>query len=273
MLQELPFRTYRGGDRKPLGLRRGLITRTVDGPEFMRRTGAHHCAYCGLDMTECFQNWLTMALDHVVPISVCNKLGIPKAWVWDYSNAVLACSACNGFCNRRPKMDCAIPADLSGFYDLRDGIFRERYARIEEAREQEKLFFESRPWDPDFQQTVFEVGGEGGSLSIVRQRNQKGKWEFWAARDETAVSELLSKGDLGNEADLVHRAVRVKRFQNALHSLDKFPWFRLFPMKVHPEFAKNVLREVETRGGSEAAATWTERLLEIQRDRNGVARH
>lgn len=264
MIQDLPFSNYPYGGRKPLGRRRGLITRTVDGPEFMRITGTRHCAYCGLDMTKCYKDWLTMALDHVVPVSVCTKMGICVEWVWDYSNCVLACGACNGFCNRyQPQTDCSIPPDLPRFYDLRDRIFRERYLRVAERSESERLFFESKPWDPDFQQIVLEVGGEGGSVSIHRQRNQKGVWEYWAICDETTISELLTKDDLGNDSDLLLRPTRVNKFQKALDSL-RFPWFRLIPLKVHPELAGLVLREVAKKGGIEAATIWTERLSENQ---------
>jgi len=42
--------------------------------------------------------------------------------------------------------------------------------------------------------------------------------------------------------------------------LDRYSWFRFAPLKVSEEFADLVLREVEKRGGKEAAAEWTGRL-------------
>jgi 5-methylcytosine-specific restriction endonuclease McrA len=145
--QELPFNSYPHGGREPLKRRPGYNTRQADGPEFMRITGATRCAYCGLNFTASFENWLTMVLDHVIPKSVCEGMGIRKGWVWNYSNAVLACSACNGYCNRyRPTVNCSESMSLLEFYDLRDKIFVERRDKILAVREKEKRFFETKPW-------------------------------------------------------------------------------------------------------------------------------
>ncbi len=155
-IQELPFTAYPGGGREQLKQRPGWNTRHSDGPEFMRITGVKTCAYCGLDFTASFENWLMMVLDHVVPQSVCVSMAIDPTWVWNYSNAVLACSACNGFCNRyKPKANRSAPTTRSEFYDLRDEIFRERKEQILARRNAEKAFFEVKPW---VLQTVLEVG-------------------------------------------------------------------------------------------------------------------
>jgi 5-methylcytosine-specific restriction endonuclease McrA len=261
-IQELPFTAYPGGGREQLKQRPGLNTRHADAPQFMRITGANKCAYCGLDFTASFDNWLTMVLDHVVPVSVCKNVGIDTTWVWNYSNAVLACGACNGFCNRyKLEVDCTVPKTLPEFYDLRDRIFRVRQKLILAAREKERTsYFETKPWDSTFQQTVFEVGAEGGTLAIVRQRNQSGAWEYWSLRDETTMLDLLPEDEIGYRDALLEKSARDGKFEDALLRLDEFPWFRLFPMKVSAEFADLVLREVEKRGGKEAAVEWTERL-------------
>lgn len=113
----------------------------------MKTTGVTNCAYCGLDLTARFEDWLTMVLDHVVPQSVCKNMEIAGSWVWDYSNAVLACCACNGFCNRyKPKEACTVPMTLAEFYDLRDRIFLERQPLILARREAERTFFKTKPW-------------------------------------------------------------------------------------------------------------------------------
>jgi hypothetical protein len=158
MFQELPFSAYPGGGREQLNQRLGFITRHADGPEFMRITGVKHCAYCGLDMTARFEDWLTMVLDHVVPVSVCKNMGIDEGWVWNYSNTVLACGACNGFYNRyKPKEDCSGPMTLPEFYNFRDRIFLERRKLILARREKERTYFETKPWNSTFHQTVLEV--------------------------------------------------------------------------------------------------------------------
>jgi len=153
--QELPFTAYPGGGRELLKRRPGWNTRRSDGPEFMQITGAKSCAYCGLDMTGDFDNWLTMVLDHVVPVSVCQKMGIDGSLAWNYSNTVLACGACNGFCNRyEPKEISSAPTTLTEFYDLRDRIFAERWEQIHARREEEQKFFETKPWIPKHSQTT-----------------------------------------------------------------------------------------------------------------------
>lgn len=261
-IQELPFSAYPGGGREQLRQRPGLNTRHADAPEFMRITGASKCAFCGLDFTASFDNWLTMVLDHVVPQSVCKNMGIDTTWVWNYSNAVLACGACNGFCNRyKLKMDCTVPRTLPDFYDLRDRIFLERRKLILAARDKERTsYFETKPWDSTFKQTVLEVGTDGGSLAIVRQRNQRGRWEYWLLRDETTMLDVLPKDELGDNVVLCEQSAHLDKFKDALLRLDAYPWFRLYPLKVSAEFADVVLREVERRGGKEAAVEWTERL-------------
>ena len=148
MSEELPFAAYPGGGREQLKRRPGWNTRHSDAPEFMRLTRMTSCAYCGTSLTARFEDWLTTALDHVVPVSVCKSLKIDPAWVWNYSNTVLTCGACNGFCNRyRPEVDCSAPTTLAEFYDLRDRIFRERRKLIVARRAQERVFFETKPWN------------------------------------------------------------------------------------------------------------------------------
>jgi hypothetical protein len=114
-------------------------------------------------------------------------------------------------------------------------------------------------------ETVLEVGAEGGALSVVRQRDKLGNWEYWCLRDETTLLGVLQGDDVANRDDLVEHSAKVAAFEDALLRLDQYPWFRLFPLKTHPDFASAILREVETRGGKDAARTWTERLGSIDR--------
>jgi hypothetical protein len=63
---------------------------------------------------------------------------------------------------------------------------------------------------------------------------------------------------------LFEQSAHVDKFEDALLRLDRHPWFRLVPLKVSAEFADLVLREIEKRGGKEAAVEWTERLKKHQ---------
>jgi hypothetical protein len=149
---------------------------------------------------------------------------------------------------------------LPEFYDLRDKIFLERRDLILARREKERTYFETKPWDSTFHQTVLEVGAEGGTLAIVRQRNQRGSWEYWCLRDETTMLDVLPEDEIGNRDDLFEKSAHMGTFEDALLRLGQYPWFRFIPLKVHPEFADLVLREVERKGGKEAAVEWTEKL-------------
>jgi hypothetical protein len=73
-----------------------------------------------------YETWLNMALDHVVPYNVCQRLNVPKEWREDYSNRVLSCTTCNTFGNRYVPKDFQPPTTLEEFYVLRDKIFIER---------------------------------------------------------------------------------------------------------------------------------------------------
>jgi len=96
-----------------------------------------------MDFTESFNNWRSVVLDHVVPQSVRKSLGIRLDWIWDFSNAVLACSACNGYNNRyKPEIDSPQQQmSQEEFFDLRDRCYRERKGPIMEKLTQEEDFF------------------------------------------------------------------------------------------------------------------------------------
>jgi len=112
----------------------------------MRRTGQTKCAYCGMDLAAVYENWLTLALDHVVPHSACIAWGLPEEWREDYSNRVLCCTTCNTFGNRYTPQGFQRPSTLDEFYDLREAIFLERRKSILERHKQERAFFDKKPW-------------------------------------------------------------------------------------------------------------------------------
>jgi HD domain len=119
--------------------------------------------------------------------------------------------------------------------------------------------FHGDPPEGGVRETIFEVGAEGGSLVVFRERNAQGMWEYRAQRDETTMSDVLpdEKFDKGV---LFERSGPTGTFEDALSQLDRYPWFKLYPMQVHPDFARLVLREVRRRGGDEAAREWTRNL-------------
>jgi hypothetical protein len=146
MKNHLPFVNYPHQGRLLAGRVSGGNCRHGYGLKFMKEARQTRCAYCDLDIAGVYENWLNMALDHVVPVSVCQELKIPLEWCNDYSNCVLSCAACNGFGNRYSPKNAASPTTLEEFYDLRDTIFVERKKLILEKHAQERAFYLKKPW-------------------------------------------------------------------------------------------------------------------------------
>ena len=144
--EPLPFESYPDQGRKLLGRVTGDNCRHGYGKKFMHLTGQTRCAYCGMDITATYENWLTMALDHVVPHSTCLAWELPEEWREDYSNRVLCCITCNTFGNRYAPKSFQCPSTLEEFYDVRDAIFVERKRNILNSQMQERAFFETKPW-------------------------------------------------------------------------------------------------------------------------------
>ena len=142
----LPFHNYPDHGRKLLGHVTGGNCRHEYGLRFMRLTGQTKCAYCGLDLVATYENWLTLALDHVVPHSTCLVWNLPENWREDYSNRVLCCTTCNTFGNRYIPTGYRCPATLEEFYDVRDAIFIERKRNILLRHQEERAFFDGQPW-------------------------------------------------------------------------------------------------------------------------------
>jgi hypothetical protein len=110
---------------------------------------------------------------------------------------------------------------------------------------------------------VLEVGAEGGSLTLLRAKAKSGEWQFWIERNETAVYDLLSEEDRGEIGKYFAQTGYVHSFQEALQLLDKYPWFRLYPVEVHREYRSFILAEVRKRGGASAESIWQKGLSTV----------
>lgn len=145
---DLLFSTYPQQGRALLARRAGGNCRKGYGLQLQKLTGQTDCAYCGLSLVSSYEQWLLMQVDHVVPFGTGKALGIPVEWLEDCSNLVLACAACNSFCNRDTiPVGIELPGSLEDFYALRDRMFRLRRQRILGAHQKERAFFEGRPWE------------------------------------------------------------------------------------------------------------------------------
>lgn len=109
-------------------------------------------------------------------------------------------------------------------------------------------------------EVVLEVQGEGGSLTLSRERAEDGHWRFRFGTDETTLIDVLSEDDKNTSGDEFANAEYANSLDQALTLLDRYPWFQLVPREVHPQFADAVLDAVRRRGGEDEENRWRERL-------------
>ena len=138
-----PFDDYPGEGYTLLPMMRGANARREYG-HWLVQQGQTSCAYCGVSLTEGYQFWLLLTVDHVIPKSECARLGIPRSFGESYSNIVLACSGCNGLDNRYT-IGWQQPGQAwteEEFFTLRDRVFQEKAERKAPLRHAEIGFFE-----------------------------------------------------------------------------------------------------------------------------------
>jgi len=100
---------------------------------------------------------------------------------------------------------------------------------------------------------VLQVGGEGGSLTLVRYPVSDETWEFAIIRDETTLAGFLEEGEM---ADLFESQNAISTFDDAIKLMNKYPWQYLFPLAVHPEYVKEVLSIIDRMGDPCAKDRW-----------------
>ena len=88
-------------------------------------------------------------------------------------------------------------------------------------------------------ETVLRVGSEGGAIALYGTRTDRG-WIFSrTVRDHSAVM-------LG-ESDITHRSDPCSTWEEAVALIDAYPWTRLSPIEIHPEFQGLVWQEIMRR--------------------------
>jgi hypothetical protein len=138
---DLPFARYEGGGRRLLGRpRQGDLTpRHGYGPPVFEQCG-FTCAYCGMDMSAPYENWLQLSVDHVVP-SGARSSGYPPAWLEDVTNLVTCCRPCNEFSNAFVVAEPA-PREVEAFFLLRDRAFIAKRALLRTKHEKERQWYQ-----------------------------------------------------------------------------------------------------------------------------------
>lgn len=80
---------------------------------------------------------------------------------------------------------------------------------------------------------LLEVGAEGGSIYIARFKHTDQTWRYVCVINETVMADFeeFASNELYKESGV------VTTFEEALKMMDKYPWPKLYPLLVHPEYA------------------------------------
>lgn len=86
---------------------------------------------------------------------------------------------------------------------------------------------------------ILQVGAEGGSVTLYGVRTENG-WRFLCnVVDQTP--RMLDEEEIRRDSQF------TSSWDQALALLDRYPWHRLFPIRVHPDFRQAVWSVVRTR--------------------------
>ena len=117
-------------------------------------------------------------------------------------------------------------------------------------------------------EVILKVGSAGGSLTLFGIESSDGQLKFYAERNEIMAYELLPEDD---RAGLIpfYRSPHMYSIEDALQSIVRYDWHRLYPMVVHPDFLEVILAEVERLGGPSQVERWREEIIRnAQRHQN-----
>jgi hypothetical protein len=95
-------------------------------------------------------------------------------------------------------------------------------------------------------QLILEVGADGGSIMLFGRKSGSG-YLFTVTTNEAALLD-----------DIEHHSVPARPWVpwgEALQQLDTYPWVRLYPLSVHPEFQSAVKAALKERGISGRSKT------------------
>lgn len=107
---------------------------------------------------------------------------------------------------------------------------------------------------------ILKVGAAGGSVTLVGRKAGATTWQF--ARITVDQSEdLLGEADGKVPGPPAPTALEwVASWEEALQLMDRYPWARLHPLAVHPEFAERVRVAMEKRLAVQPQGSDTERV-------------
>ena len=93
---------------------------------------------------------------------------------------------------------------------------------------------------------VLEVGAEGGSVTLIGREDETDEWRFARITIDQSWA-LLGEADVEITAPDLTSLVWVDGWEAGLTLMDRYPWARLHPVYVHPDFVERVRVAVEQR--------------------------
>ena len=122
----------------------------------------------------------------------------------------------------------------------------------------------------DRKEIILDIGGAGGSITLCGVKSSKGKWKYFKESNESFVFDMLDEEDQESITP-VSRTKYVQSIEEALLLLNDYPWVKLCPMEVHPDFLDTILAEVRRVGGQTEVKRWKKLLpVNISISRPGV---
>lgn len=93
---------------------------------------------------------------------------------------------------------------------------------------------------------VLEVGAEGVSLTLIGREKDDGAWRFARIANDQSEA-LFGEADVPITAPDLTTLDWVHGWEAGLSLMDRYPWVRLHPVYVHPEFVEPVRVAVQQR--------------------------
>ena len=94
---------------------------------------------------------------------------------------------------------------------------------------------------------ILEVGAEGGAVTLVGRRVESGEWQFARITDDQTEALFGESGVEVTPPPALESLKWVDSWEEGLRLMDRYPWVRLHPVAVHPEFAERVRAAVDER--------------------------
>jgi hypothetical protein len=88
-------------------------------------------------------------------------------------------------------------------------------------------------------EVIIKLGAKGGSVTLYGTRAERG-WHFIREVDDCTPG-------LIDEERIKHQSAVADSWEAALGLLDKYPWYRLHPIVIHPDFRERILLAVQQR--------------------------